>query len=126
MLEEYIDKEYQLTVHIFSGVVRAQDLMDAVKKLYESELTPHHLWDLTAADLSSLQGMDLDDLAKLAKQSAPDRKGGRTAIVSSSDLGFGLGRVYQAYAEYSQQRVEIKIFHARDEAEAWIKMATDD
>jgi len=125
MIREKIDKERELTIHVFSGVILAEDLIEAVKTIYQSEPTPNHLWDLTAADLSQLKGQDLSGLSKFAKQQAPDRKGGRTAFVSSSALGFGLARMYQSFAEGYGQQVDIKVFHSREEAENWISKVPD-
>jgi len=120
MLEEFIDEENQLTIHVFTGVVSAKDILDAVKALYASGPTSHHLWDLTEADITGIKGDDLQDIASLAKNTAPSGRSGRTAIVSRSDLGFGFGRMYGALAEMSGQSVEVRSFRSRREAEDWI------
>lgn len=120
MLEEYTDDDNELTVHVFTGVVSADDLIEAVKALYASGPTPNHLWDLSNADVSSIQSDHLKDIASLAKQAAPGGRSGRTAIVSASDLGFGISRMYGAFAEMSGQSVEVRSFRSRKEAEDWI------
>lgn len=123
MIENIRDREKQLTVHILSGEISIQDLIDAVKQLYDSAPTPNHLWDLTAADMSKIEGEELQDLANFAKQASPSRVGGRTALVDTRDLGFGLSRMYRVFAEVSDQRVEIGVFRSREEAEKWIGLA---
>jgi len=120
MLEEFTDDEKQLTFHVFTGVVLGNDLLEAVKALYASGPTPHHLWDLTRADISNINSDDLKDIAFLAKQTAPSGRNGRTAIVSISDLGFGISRMYATFAELSGQSVEVRSFRSRRDAEEWI------
>ena len=124
MLEEFRDDENQLTTHVFTGVVLIDDIIEAVKALYTSEPTPNHLWDVTQADLSKINSKDLDKIASIASQSAPSGRTGRTAIVTSSDLGFGLGRVYEAFARISGQMVEVRSFRSRKQAEDWIAEVT--
>jgi len=120
MLKEFLDEQRQLTVHVFTGVVLAKDLIEAVKALYASGPTPNHLWDLTEADISAVKSEDLREIALLVKQAAPSGRSGRTAIVSASDLGYGFSRVYGAFAELTGQSVEIRSFRSRTEAEEWI------
>lgn len=120
MLEEYVDEENQLTIHVFTGVVSGMDLIEAVKALYASGPTPNHLWDLTEADTSAVKSDDLQEIALIAKQSSPSGRTGRTAIVSTSDLGYGLSRMYSTFAEMSGHSAEVRSFRSRKEAEEWI------
>lgn len=120
MLEEYIDEENHLTVHVFTGTVLGKDLIEAVKALYAAGPTPNHLWDLTEADMSAVKSDDLQEIALIAKQSSPSGRNGRTAIVSNSDLGFGLSRMYGSFAEMSGHGIEVRPFRSRKEAEEWI------
>ena len=77
MLEEFEDDAGQLTTHIFTGVIQADDIVEAVKALYASSPTPHHLWDVTQADLSRISPKDMDRIASIASQSAPSRPGAK-------------------------------------------------
>lgn len=120
MISDYIDKEKELTIHVLSGTILVDDLIGIVKSMYDSETTPNHLWDLTEANVSQIQADDLDRLATFAKTYSPTRIGHRTAFVSTSDLGFGLSRMYQIFAELAKQRVLIGVFRSREEAEQWI------
>ena len=120
MLEEYVDEKNRLTIHVFTGVVLAKDIVEAVKALYAAGPTPNHLWDLTEADTSAIRSDDLQEIALLAKQSSPSGRNGRTAIVSNSDLGFGLSRMYGTFAEMSGHGIEVRPFRSREEAEEWI------
>jgi len=120
MLEEFVDEENQLTIHIFTGEVLGADIIEAVKALYASGPTLNHLWDLTEADMSAVKSDDLRQIALIAKQSSPGGRNGRTAIVSNSDLGYGLSRMYSSFAEMSGHSAEVRSFRSRKEAEQWI------
>lgn len=124
MLEEFRDESNRLTFHVFTGVVLLDDLVEAVKALYASNPTPHHLWDVTDADLSKIKGKDLDKIALLASKEASSVRTGRTAIVAGSDLGFAFGRMYESFARISGQSVEVRSFRSRQEAEDWIAEVT--
>jgi hypothetical protein len=95
-----------LTVHVLTGVILPEEIIEAVKSLYASNPTLHHLWDVTQADLTQINPKALDKIA------------------ASSDLGFGFGRMYEAFARVSGQMVEVRSFRSRREAEDWIAEAT--
>jgi hypothetical protein len=120
MLEEFVDEEKQQTVHVFTGEVSGKDIIEAVKALYAAGPTPNHLWDLTEADISAVKSEDLQQIALIAEQSSPSGRAGRTAIVSTSDLGYGLSRMYSSFAEMSGHSAEVRSFRSRKEAEEWI------
>lgn len=123
MISKCIDSEKQLTIHICSGTILPEELLDAIKVLYDLDPTPNHLWDITDADLSQIEGFELADLAKFVKEYVPARIGGRTAFVSATDLGFGLARMYEVFAENAGLRVEVSVFRSRRQAEIWISAA---
>lgn len=120
MIHQHIESERQLTIHTCSGTILKQELIDAIKVLYASECTPNHLWDLTETDLSQIKGNDLQEIAEFAKQNAPTRIGGRAALVSASNVGFGLARMFEVFAENAGLPVEIDVFRSPREAEEWI------
>ena len=120
MLEEFVDEENQLTEHIFTGVILGKDVIEAVKALYAAGPTLNHLWDLTEADMSAVKSEDLQQIALIAKQYSSSDRAGRTAIVSNSDLGYGLGRMYSSFADLSGHSAEVRSFRSRKEAEEWI------
>jgi hypothetical protein len=123
MIHQHIESERQLTIHVCFGTILKQELIDAIKTLYDSGPTPNHLWDLTETDLSQIKGDDVKEIAEFAARYAPIQMNGRTAFVSTSSLGFGLARMYEAYAENAGQSAEINVFRSPEEAEEWISTA---
>ena len=120
MISEYIDEANHLAVHVLNGTISAKDIIDAVKAQSASGPTLHNLWDLTDADMSRITNDDIQEIALLVKQAAPKGRTGRTAIVSASDLGFGIGRAYSTLAELFGQSVEVQSFRSQQAAKEWI------
>jgi hypothetical protein len=120
MIETFVDSKNNLTKHICSGVLTADEIQYEIQQIYKNMPTDNHLWDLLKADPSSLSSADIIKLAELPKKIAPDRKGGKTAIVTIKDIGFGLSRMYAMYAEAAGQSVDIKVFRSMEEAHEWL------
>ena len=126
MIHQHIKSERRLTIHTCYGTILKQELIDAIKALYDSGPTPNHLWDLTETDFSQIKGDDVKEIAEFAAQYAPMRMGGRTALVSASSLGFGLARMYEAFAENAGQSTEINVFRSPEEEEEWISAVSSE
>ena len=120
MIHQHIESERQLTIHTCSGTILKQELIDALKMLYVSELTLNQLWNFTETDLSQIKGDDLQEIAEFAKQNSPMRIGARTALVSASSLGFGLARMFEVFAENAGLPVQISVFRSPEDAKEWI------
>ena len=85
--------------------------LDVTAEKYLSNL---RMWVLHKG--MSLSADDLVKGAKHARSLFPSRS--KLALVSSTDLGFGLSRVYEAYREESSTHVQV--FRLEDEAESWL------
>ena len=120
MIENRVEDDRQLTIHICTGAITADHLMQAISDLYDGEPTPNHLWDLREADVSGMSGSEVKEIAFFAKRYAPDRKGGKTAIVSPADVAFGLSRAYEVFADMAHQQVAVRAFRSLEDAERWL------
>jgi len=120
MIRDHKDIDKQLTVHTCSGIISVKELLGAVKTLYDAGPTPNHIWDMTDADLSQIEGKELRKIAQFSRSYAPSGRDGRTAIVSSTDLSFAFGRMFETFSELSGQKVEVKVVRSIREAEDWI------
>ena len=121
MISDQVDILRDLTVHTCSGAVTGEDLLCAVKALYDDGPTLKHLWDMTNAEVSSVDGPKLRQIADFAKSSAPSGVGGRTAIVAPSNLAFGLGRMYEAFARSAGIKTEVRVFRSLGEGRDWLE-----
>lgn len=64
---------------------------------------------------------ELKDIVRFTKQHEALRRSGKTALVVSTDLAFGLGRMYDALAEIENLSHSVKVFRSMDEAIKWLK-----
>jgi hypothetical protein len=120
MIRTYIDNSKLLTTHTLIGKITVEDLLAEIKKFFDTEPTPHNLWDLLDADVSAIGRDDIGKLSRFPLEYVPSRVGGKTAIVAADDLSFGLSRMYQTCAEIEGQKVQIQVFRSLENAQAWL------
>lgn len=91
-----------------------------MKILHDEKPIPDHLWDIRAVDLSRVFFNHVEDFAKYEKQHVPDRRGGRTAIVTSGALAFGISRMYEMYGAVLGRQVQTCCFESMEDAQDWL------
>ncbi len=82
----------------------------------------HRLWDLSEADLSTIDNASLESLAKMSMDYSPTFDRTKVAVVAPQDLEFGMMRVYERISE--RKDYIFSPFRALEEAEKWL--TTDD
>lgn len=120
MIESSRFEERGFTRYVCTGVVTLEDLMAAINGFYGSDPTPNSLWDVSAADVTQIPTGGMRQLAEFAKVRAAVRAGGRTAIVAGDPVGFGLARMYEAFAEVTGHEIQVRVFQDRGDAERWL------
>ena len=114
------ESENDLTIFTISGAVDAEQLANQIISFLKGEPTQLVLWDITVGSLAAIPAKDLRTIVDLAAPFAHKRKGGRTAILCTTDLNFGLSRMFQSFAELMQIPFEIRVFRDLDEAKGWL------
>jgi hypothetical protein len=120
VIESVADHARGLTIYSCSGQLSAADIQSAIQSFYDGETTPDSLFDLGDADISALSAADVAQLADFTTARRSGRPPGRTAIVASRLASFGIGRMFQAYADAPDRPVELRVFRTRDDAERWL------
>ena len=114
------DEIKDLTIVTVKGLITAADLLDWGNRYYQGKITPLILWDVTQADLSTLQADQLNDIAENMSRISEARRGGKTAFVYSKPLEYGIGRMFQAYSEMQHMPFEVQSFQNFEDAMAWL------
>jgi len=83
-------------------------------------VTSNILWDFTKSDLSEIRSSDVELITKLSVKYAEKRSSGKTAIVGSDDLTFGISRMYEMTKEIAKLPFETKAFRDIDKAFKWL------
>jgi len=119
-IDTNIDTSLQLTIHTITGEVSPDNISDKIKSYSESGPTELVLWDFSKADLSKLRIEHVDKFISLTKHYSSYRKGGKTALVFSSDLGFGLGRIFDTRLDIMDSRIPYMTFKNMEDALKWL------
>ena len=119
-----VDKANSLTIFTMIGEINIDEIHDAIKSFWQAqELTLGALWDVRHAKLTDLESSDVERIAASIRQYAhrfEERNTGKTAIVASSDLQFGLSRILGTFYEIEDIPTPLKIFRNMDEAMEWL------
>src|SRR5450759_581240 len=94
-IDTQIDLEIDLTIHTASGEISADEILRRIRSYYEGQVTRLLMWDLSDADLRSLSASDVQNMVDLTNSLTAPRAGGKTALVVSTTLAYGMGRMYE-------------------------------
>ena len=115
-----VERRPGLIVARFSGEVSTADLAEAANQFDQIDQVVPGLPRL--ADTTEMTGVSLDFAAtgrfaheRRSRSRACDV---RMAILVSSDLAFGIARIYQSLLAHPQ--IKIEVFRGREEALAWL------
>jgi hypothetical protein len=120
MLTYTIDKALGLVTVIGAGVVTTADLRDLQQRgRADPDFDPKCpiLLDLTGADL---QGWSSVEVRAIVARGVNTRR----ALLVSTDLGYGIGRMLQAETGLIGQR-NVQVFRDRNAALAWLLESVD-
>jgi hypothetical protein len=119
-----VEKIKNLTTYTLTGELTVDDIQSAIKSFWEAqEVTLKGLWDARSAKLTNLKSTDMEHIAALIGQYRhrfEERKGGKSAVVASSDLQYGLSRILETFYEIEGFPTQLKIFRIMDEAIKWL------
>lgn len=120
MIEKRVDEQSGLTSYTGIGEISGADVLKEVQKFYSGKMTKNVLWDLSGADLRQITSSEIYSIAKLPREHFEERRGGKTAIVVSSDFSFGLTRMYELQTNAEEQPFETDVFRTLEAAHAWL------
>jgi hypothetical protein len=110
-----------VTVFTVVGETDVQEVLTEVVTFLRDAPTLQVLWDIRRGALTSMSARDLRTVVQRAGPLAEVRAGGQTAIVCSREVDFGLGRMFQTYAEEAGVPFAIRVFRDVDDAWRWLR-----
>ncbi len=120
-----INQKIDFTEHIATGDVRDDDMFSAQKEFYENGPTRFQLWDMTGCVMTGITMGGMRTFIERAAQYGKVRENGKTAVIVSSQLQFGLARTAEAFGEFSSIPFAFQVFKDRAEALAWLNGKTE-
>lgn len=115
-----IDRENDITRHIASGEVSDEEMFAAQKEFYENGPTRLQLWEMSECSVKDVTIGGMRTFIEKAAQLGKARENGRTAVIVSSQLQYGLARMAEAFGEFASLPFEFHAFKDRDTALAWL------
>ena len=115
-----VDDKNQLTIITVTGMPSFEESMEAFRQLYQGKVTQKMLWDFRQANLSGISSNHIESLLDYIGQHAQKRTNGKTAIVVSKDLEYGMSRMIMALTEDKAIPVEIDVFRSIEVALQWL------
>ena len=116
------DKESNTRLHVVTGQVEAKDFIEELGKVYSSEDMPVHanlVWDLSGADVSKVTRDQVRQLATFVKSAWKEKTDLKAAFIVSSDLTFGMARMYEQLLNLFDEN-NIRIFKSHEDAWDWL------
>lgn len=113
------DSEKKFLLVKISGVLDWDNLRQTAEKITTATEFPKNvdtLYDLTEMDFSNITAEFEQKLIHFRKHL--DRGNAKIACLVSSDIGFGMGRMYEVFSEDLPQQV--RVFREMGEAEKWL------
>lgn len=115
-----IDASKDLTVFTVRGEVCTSDVLSAIEAFYQGSPTSLVLWDLSAAVLAGVSAGDVSGIARMLKQTNKRAQRGKTALVGSEGVNFGMARMFESMAEMEDMPTEYAVFRTLEEARQWL------
>ena len=112
--------EAKLTIYAADGPMTAEDVSNTVIGCLTDNPTLLAIWDLSKASFSGVTGDDFRNVVIRARPLAESRAGGKTAIVCSRGVDYGLARLFQTYVELYEAPIDIQVFDSMDAAMKWL------
>jgi hypothetical protein len=116
------DAEKDLTTIAVKGRIQTNEFIQALENFYQGEYTLNLLWDLTAADISEMEKHQMEEIISTAKKYAHLRPGGKTAIVTTRAVDYGISRMFEILAEIKNHPIRHHVFYDIKEAKNWLEM----
>lgn len=115
-----IDISLDLTLKTVTGKISMDDIITSAKEYLSQLPTSKIIWDFRNADVSSIKNEDFKKLLQMLEEFQTTPQDRKVALVVSSDLGFGLSRITEAYVARSKTNAEYQIFRSIQNAMVWL------
>lgn len=117
-----------ITKYIFSdvtvmkavGTITHSEIISVLEEFYTHNPTKLIIWDLLEASAELITSEYAKIIADFVLRFSGTRVGGKTAIVASRDLEFGVGRMFDILGNIKEADFEIKVFRNLVDASDWI------
>ncbi len=115
-----VDNDNQLTTHTVIREVTFEDALTTLNQFWEGHQTKNVLWDLRKAVVVDFSPKEAKIVSTYIKNHLEKRPEGKTALVVSGDLEYGLSRMVQTIGEAKGFPFQMEIFRSYEDAMQWL------
>ena len=125
-IQSDFDRNRELIVYTLSGVVEFHDVREVFKEMIDSlSITKNLLLDTRPATFPKpLENEDIDELVEelthLHDQSREFTEG-KSAVIAETDLGFGIMRMFNTFAQLKRLPFDLVPFRTMEDALDYLK-----
>ncbi len=121
-ITKQIKPSEELTVFTGTGKLSFDEVLATIRAFYAANPTLNVLCDLRQASAEEISSSQVNQIAELILQLKRVRKGGRTAIVSTKDVTFGVARMLEALTniQNDDNSYELRVFREIKDAARWL------
>ena len=109
-----------LTMRFVSGIVTADEIVAVLQESYAGTPTLYTVWNITRASISGFSPEDIERITHAARERAELRTGGKSAVIATADLEFGISRMVDIGLDLRDTPYEVRSFRTADEARTWL------
>ena len=121
-VDKSVDVEKRLTAITVKGIVSADQLDTNSGRVLPGRIHIEPAVGPEPGRLVRIAQDQLENVMLYTKRQAHLRPGGRTAIVTSGQLHYGIGRMYEILAEVQNHPLSHYVFKDLQEAKDWLAM----
>ena len=114
------DETNSLTEHLVTQVVTDEEMFACQEEFYQIGPTRLELWDMSDAELSQVTIPGLQKFVSQEAHLGKARQGGKSAVITKTNLQYGLGRMAEILGEFESLPFAFRIFRNRADAVAWL------
>ncbi len=115
-----IETKENCTIFKVTGEVTANDIILQASGYLTGEQTDTSIWDFTQTKRVRITTMEMHGIADSLKAVASDKKKRKVALVGSSNVNIGLGKIFAAFAQMANLPNHYKVFRSLALAEKWL------
>ena len=114
------DPNKDLTIFKPTGLLEFEEVLFALKAFYDDEPTPNMLIDLSDLPTIQISSKEIQELAKFKPRFEGRRSRGKTAILATTDLHFGMARMFEAQSKIHGAPHTVMVFKDLVSAISWL------
>lgn len=109
MITSRREQSLDLTILTGTGTIQTGEVMSAMEELYAGTPTRYVLWDFSGADITPIDFEGVQAITRLTVKYGQNRPGGKTAIVSTQQVAFGITRVYESLVDGGVAPLQVRV-----------------